>query len=338
MEIRFWMKAATESARYSLLVNGSSHKALTIIQNNGYFQVAKSSGWGWERAAQIKIGQWHQILYRIDFPRGVFDVFIDDMAKACVQNMPFREPQVLFADRIWTLGSPSAESQTLFGPISVSLFFPKEFPPESFNKSPYYLKGVGWSAHVPSPDDFARSIPLVLGTSAGEVKEAARLCMLRDQTNFYCLFQFDARDMAKRVNEVSARDGGVCVDDCFELFISPNLHQDTYYHLAGNSSGALYDSKHQAGCHDDAWECNWQSQITKDEHGWNALVTIPFADLGGGIPENALWNFNAGRRNPHTQEVLSWKIPERFGKLYFSAVSWRGSCLLSTPSCWKRNN
>ena len=318
MEIRFWMKAATESARYALLANDNSHKAVTVIQNNGFFQVAKSAGWGWERAAKIKIGQWHKILYRIDFPRGVFDVFVDDMAKAAVQNMPFRDDQTLFVNRIWTLGSESSESRTLFGPITVSLTFPKEFPPESFHTAPYYLKGVGWTAPVPGSDAFAGSVPLVLGASEGPVKEAACLSLLRDQTNLYCLFRLDVQDMAKRGNKISARDGNVWADDCFELFIRPDLRQDTYYHFAGNSSGALYDSKHQqSGTRDDAWDCRWNSKIGKDEHGWTALVTIPFSDLGCSSPEDAVWGFAAGRENPHTREVLSWTIPERFGKLYF---------------------
>lgn len=320
MEIRFWMNPVTESARYALLANDKGNKAISFIQDNGFFQVHKSPGWSWEKTAPCKIGQWHQILYRIHSQRGTFDVFVDDMEKPAVLDMPFREPQALFINRIWTLGSESAESQTLFGPITVSLTFSKEFPPESLNGSPCYLKGVGWTAPAPGPDAFVRSVPLVLGTSAGPVKEAARLSLLRDQENLYCLFRLDARNMTKRAGEVSARDGKVWVDDCFELFIRPDLRQDTYYHLAGNSSGALYDSRHQQpGSRDDVWNCRWNSRISKDEHGWTALVTVPFSDLGCSSPENAVWGFAAGRENPQTREVLSWTVPERFGKLCFPA-------------------
>jgi hypothetical protein len=122
--------------------------------------------------------------------------------------------------------------------------------------------------------------------------------------------------MAKRVNEVSARDGNVWADDCFELFIRPDLRQDTYYHLAGNSSGALYDSKHQQpGTRDDIWDCRWNSRIGKDEHGWTALVTIPFSDLGCSSPEDAIWGFAAGGKSAAGKSVLT---SQRFGKLYFS--------------------
>jgi len=320
LEILFWMKAATESARYALLADGNRHKAITVIQNDGFLQVSQGSGWNWKKIVPLKMGQWHKILYRVQCSCGAFDVFVDDMAKPIAQNMPFREPQALFIDRIWTLGSENSESKTLFGPITVSLTFPREFPPEVFNGTPYFLKGVGWTAQVPTPETFASCIPLALAASSGTVKEAARLQLLRDPTNLYCLFRLDARDMTKRAGEVRTRDGRIWTDDCFELFIRPDLRQDTYYHLAGNASGALYDSKYpQPGLRDAGWNCRWSSRISKDEHGWTALVIIPFSDLGCSSPENAVWGFAAGRENPHTREVLSWTIPERFGKLYFPA-------------------
>lgn len=318
MEIRFWMNPVTESARYALLANDRGNKAISFIQNNGFFQAHNRSVGGWDKTAPCRIGQWHKILYRINCQRGVFDVFVDDMEKPAAQNTPFRETEALFVNRIWTLGSESAESQTLFGPITVSLTFPKEFPPEALNASPCYLKGVGWTKPEPGAEAFTGTVPLELGASAGTVKEAARVSLLRDQTNLYCLFRLEGGDMTKRADEVSARDGELWTDDCFELFIRPDLRQDTYYHLAGNASGARYDSKHERpGSRDDGWNGRWNSRISKDERGWTALVTVPFSDLGCSSPENAVWGFAAGRENPHTREVLSWTVPERFGKLYF---------------------
>jgi len=321
LEICFWMKAATESARYALLANDNSHKAITVTQDSGFFQVAKSTGWGWEKSGRIKINQWHKILYRIHCQQGTFDVYVDDMAKPAAHTMPFREPQALFINRLWTLGSESSESQTLFGPITVSLTFPNEFPPEEFNEKPYFLKGVRWTANTPAPDAFAQSVPLVLGSASEKVKEAARLRLLRDQKNLYCLFRLDARDMTQRTQEVSERDGSTWADDCFELFLQPDLQQETYYHLGGNSSGTRYDAKHQRGARDKDWNGHWNSEIRKDEQGWTALVTVPFADLGGSPSDNAVWGFNAGRENPHAQEILSWTNPERFGKLCFPAAN-----------------
>ena len=321
MEIRFWMKAVTESARYAFLANDSSHKAITLIQDNGFFELAKNSGGSWEKIAKNKLNQWHKMLYRVHCQQGTYDVFVDDMEKAVAQNVPFRESQALFINGIYTLGSENAESQTLFGPVSVSLIFPKEFPPESFNGTPYYLKSVGWTTQVPAPEAFAQRVPLVLGRSAGDVKEAARLQLLRDQTNLYCLFRLDGQDMTRRVNEASERDGRTWADDCFELFFQPDLQQKTYYHLIGNSSGTRYDAKHRRGGRDKDWNGYWNCEISKDEQGWTALVTVPFTDLGGSPSDNAVWGFNAGRENPHAQEVLSWTNPERFGKLYFPAAN-----------------
>ena len=318
MEIRFWMNPVTESARYALLANDRGHKAISLIQNNGFFQVAKRTAGNWEKTAPCRIGHWHKILYRINCQRGLFDVFVNDMEKPAARNIPFRENGALFVNRIWTLGSESAESQTLFGPVTVSLTLPKEFPPEALNTSPCYLKGVGGTAPAPGATAFAGTVPLELGTSEGTVKEAARVSLLRDQTNLYCLFRLEAREMTRRTDEVRTRDGELWNDDCFELFIRPDLRQDTYFHLAGNASGTLYDSKHQQpGSRDDGWNGRWNSRISRDEGGWTALVTVPFSDLGCSSPDNAVWGFAAGRENPHTREVLSWTVPERFGKLVF---------------------
>jgi len=321
MEVRFWMKAVTESARYALLANDGNRKAITLIQNNGFFEVSKSTGWNWEKVARCSLNQWHKMLYRVHCQRGTYDVFVDDMDVAAVRDMPLRDSQALFVNGIYTLGSENAESETLLGPVTVSLTFPKEFPPESFNGPPYYLKSVGWTINASAPDAFTQSVPLSLSASTGHVKEAARLQLLRDQTNLYCLFRLDGRDMAKRNSGAGLNGGRIWTDDCFELFIQPDPTRDTYYHFAGNSSGARYGAKHQAGSRDDAWKGRWDSQIRKDKEGWTALITVPFAEFGVPAPENAVWGFDAGRENPYTRETLSWTVPERFGRLYLPALN-----------------
>ncbi len=321
MEIRFWMKAATESARYALLANGKGHKAITLIQNNGFFEIPKSAGASWEKIARNRLNGWHKMLYRVHCQQGAYDVFVDDMETPVAQMISFREPASLFIDRIWTLGSENAESRTLFGPVTVSLTFPKEFPPESFNGNPFCLKGIGETTNGPAPTAFDQQAPLVLGVATGSVKEAASLRLLRDQTNLYCLFRLDVRGAANRPPKAVKRDGRIWDDDCVELFFQPDPRRDTYYHLAANAAGSVYDSRHQTGSRDDAWNGHWSCQIRQEERGWTALVTVPFADFGGDLSEDAVWGFNAGRENPYTREVLSWTIPERFGRICFPALN-----------------
>lgn len=328
LEIDYWIKFGSTTARYALLVNGGSHKAITLVQDGGMLQVSRGMTWSWQDVAPVQLGVWHHLRYCVNQVHGTFDIFVDDMVTPAVAALPYRDPLTSTLDRIWTLGSENAESVTFLGPMTVTARSSGEFPPRLLAQRPYHVSGVPWVAAPPAAADFVRlASPIVLSAPGYDaVVEGATARLLRDTANLYVLFDFVAADMGLRRDEITARDGRVWTDDCFQLFLQPDLGQPVYYHLAGNSAGAVYDSCHRQGQRDDGWQARWTAQISRAATGWSALVTLPFAELGVAAPESdALWGCNVGRENPHSHEVLSWTAlrrfhdPGQFGRLLFAS-------------------
>lgn len=326
LDIDYWIKFGTASARYALLVNDRSHKAITVIQDDGKLQVARSLTWSWQDVAKVSLNTWHRIRYSINKVHGTYDIYVNDLQTPALAAVPYRDPATVVLDRAWILGSEGSDSVTWLGPVTVTARLSGAFPPASLMRAPYYVSAVPWVATAPALEDFRRLAPPLALTafSGAAISEAAQARVLRDAEALYVLFEFVAADMSKRSDEITARDGRVWTNDCFELFIQPDLSQEIYYHFAGNASGGIYDSCHRQGVRDDSWDAAWTAQIGKGEGQWTALVTLPFASLGVTAPSgDALWGFNPGRENPHGQDVLSWTAlrqfhdPARFGKLLF---------------------
>lgn len=328
LTVDYWIKFGTESARYAMLANDGAIKAITVIQDGGKLQVAKSMNRDWQSAGQVSIGQWHHFRYVVNSVRGDFAVYVDDMTTPRVDGISFRDTRTVSLTRLWILGSESGESTTYLGNIQVTAKPATEFPPLALGEWPYYVRGVAWAAQSPkSARDFAGVAPIELTTGVGSAIEPARAQVMRDADNLYLFFTLQAKDMAKRVDEVTQRDGRPWTNDCFEIFLQPDISEPTYFHLVGNSSGGIYDSRHSHGRRDNSWDCDWKAVVDRQASAWTALVTIPFAGVGGAPARDALWGFNLGRENPHAQDVLSWTrltnfhTPENFGKLLFMAAA-----------------
>jgi hypothetical protein len=328
LDIDYWIKFSSASARYALLANDRSHKAITLVQDGGKLQVARSLAWDWVDVASVSLHRWHRIRYRIDQAHGTYDIYVNDLTTPALAALPYRNPETVSLTRLWILGSENSDSLTHLGPVTVTAWVDEGFPPASLVQAPYFVSGVPWVAAVPTKRDFqrlARPVPFS-ASDATAIRESAQARLLRDADALYVLFEFAAGDMALRSGEVGVRDGRVWTNDCFELFVQPDLSQELYYHLAGNSSGALYDSCHRQGLRDDGWDGEWTAQVERGGEQWSALVTLPFASLGVAAPSaDAMWGLNLGRENPHSHEVLSWTglqnfhDPLRFGKAYFAS-------------------
>ncbi|MBT3375547.1 MAG: hypothetical protein HN742_02860 [Lentisphaerae bacterium] len=125
-------------------------------------------------------------------------------------------------------------------------------------------------------------------------------------------------------SDVVSRDGNVFRDDCVELFLQPPGTSGTYYHLAFNPRGTLYD----AVCRKDVFDTTWQSGAVVAVHAetdaWTAEVAIPWKALGGTPMRGDHWGFNAGRHRASNDEHSAWSPtgvgfhnPEAFGAVGF---------------------
>jgi len=328
LTIDYWIMFGTESARYAMLANDGAIKSITVIQDGGRLLVAKGLNRDWQPAGEVTLGQWHHIRYVVHCLRGEFAVYVDDMATPRLEGLSYRDTRTVSLTRLWILSSESQESTTRLGAVQVTARMATEFPPPALGEWPYYVRGVAWTAQPPATArDVAGVAPMELTTGGGAAREPARAHVLRDADNLYIVFHMQADEMALRVDEVTARDGRPWTNDCFEIFLQPDLTEPTYIHLVGNASGGLYDARHSHGDRDTSWDGHWKAVIERQANAWTALVTIPFADLGGAPARDAIWGFNLGRENPHAKDVLSWTrltnfhTPEHFGKLLFPAAS-----------------
>ncbi|MBU1856558.1 MAG: hypothetical protein KKC28_06205, partial [Verrucomicrobia bacterium] len=119
------------------------------------------------------------------------------------------------------------------------------------------------------------------------------------------------------------RDGNVFVDDCVEIFLSPDPSKG-YYHFAVNAAGTLYDSR--GG--DASWNTDWRAAAKIGNGAWTVEIAIPFKALSATpLVEGARWHFNVCREEKPESENSSlcgvqgeFHVPEKFGGLIFTGI------------------
>ena len=109
--------------------------------------------------------------------------------------------------------------------------------------------------------------------------------LLTNQTHLYIRAICAEPEMAHHKCEATQRDGAVWADDSIELFIDAQRDRGSYYQIAVNSRGAVYDacgrdaSWSPAGLRAAAWRSN---------RDWGFELVIPIVAMGYGPREVAL--------------------------------------------------
>ena len=123
----------------------------------------------------------------------------------------------------------------------------------------------------------------------------------------------------------TARDSsGIFNDDTFEMLLGPKTDYATsYWHVAFNAAGAVYD----AVVSEKAYNLQLESAAKITDSGWTLEVAVPFASLGvKDIPLGKTWRANFCRmRKPEPAEASAWNAfdrgfhePKNFGALKFA--------------------
>jgi len=131
--------------------------------------------------------------------------------------------------------------------------------------------------------------------------------------------------MTKLSKSVTEHDGRVWSDDCVELFLRPGAGGSTYYHLAVNALGTVYDAACvPGGGTDAAWQSGARTAAYLEQQAWSVEIAVPFSALGGTPASGIPWRFNLGRERQQGPEISSWAPvggsfhrPGRFGRLAF---------------------
>lgn len=145
-----------------------------------------------------------------------------------------------------------------------------------------------------------------------------------DREWLYLAFRCQEAQMAQIVAEQTRRDAEVWRDDCVEIFLRPDPQAATYYHLAINSRGTLYDARctprAQAG-----WNLPAQVAAQRGEQEWTVELACPLTALKrGGVQLGERWRVNFGREERPHGELSAWSPvgrrfhqPDKFGWLEF---------------------
>jgi hypothetical protein len=125
-------------------------------------------------------------------------------------------------------------------------------------------------------------------------------------------------------------DSNLWQDDCVEVFFDTDLDQRTFYQIAANSLGAVFDTEYSAdntrNRDHSVWNCQPRIGIRVEPTFWSLEMEISFRDLGDvQVEHGAIWGFNVARvRIGSGAEHGAWMPtyglalrPNRFGLLVF---------------------
>ena len=137
-----------------------------------------------------------------------------------------------------------------------------------------------------------------------------------DDQNLYVAFFCKADQWDKDEDLVSGRDSGIFVNDCIEIFLTPDLQKNqTYYHLAANRIGSKLDQKREGSKGDRSWDPDWQIRTSRSPSSWTAEIAIPFASMDVQKPtRNTTWGLNLCREYKPGKELGSWSCT--YGKFH----------------------
>ncbi len=121
-----------------------------------------------------------------------------------------------------------------------------------------------------------------------------------------------------------ADSGRIFRDEVVEIFIDADNDHETYYHLAVNSIGTIYDSSLGEGEVSGAdFQSGMTAAVAHEDDAWTVEVALPFAAIAVAGSDD-VWGFNIGRERhiPDHSQNTAWSAtgsrfhaPWRFGDL-----------------------
>ncbi len=118
--------------------------------------------------------------------------------------------------------------------------------------------------------------------------------------------------------------GRIFRDEVVEIFIDADNDHETYYHLAVNSIGTVYDASLGEGqVTGSDFNSGMTAAVAQEDNAWTVEVAIPFSALAVAGSDD-IWGFNIGRERhiPEHSENTAWSAtgsrfhaPWRFGDL-----------------------
>ena len=152
---------------------------------------------------------------------------------------------------------------------------------------------------------------------------ATQAFVTRDDERLYVAFKCEEPDMDKAQTAPQAKnEQEVFKLDTVEVFLTTHPGLPSYFHLASNMAGEVYD----AISFDPGWESGCQAKASRADKAWTVEMAIPLSklEMSG---EDKTWkiNFCRGRNNKGKAESFSWAHPDGFHKPeYFGTMALPG--------------
>lgn len=136
--------------------------------------------------------------------------------------------------------------------------------------------------------------------------------------------------------EQTAHDSNVFSDDVIELFLQPTPEPGTYYHLAINSRGAVYDARCQGeGQADKSWDSGAVVKSRVGDRSWTLEIALPRERFAAGeFSTKECWRINLCREEKPSGEYSCWSptggpfhTPSRFGLVAFGPAELGGGAV-----------
>jgi len=105
------------------------------------------------------------------------------------------------------------------------------------------------------------------------------------------------------------RDGRVWADNGIELFIKPKPDDLSYYHIAINAKGAIYDARcTEGGATDQAFNGDYEVKTSVLDDRWVVEIRIPYSSLGVKPSNGDQWKVGIARSRSigNASENSSW--------------------------------
>ncbi len=147
--------------------------------------------------------------------------------------------------------------------------------------------------------------------------------LLYDEKNLYIAITCLENPGYKLNSTIKKHDAKVYLDDCVDVFISPEAGF-VYFHIIANSSGVLLDAivnRKDGWVSDKKWSSQAKVFINKSQDAWTIEMAIPFTALGQTPKSGTRWNYNIGRENRESRKnflrlQVCFMIQPDSGKLY----------------------
>ncbi|NOY81407.1 MAG: hypothetical protein GXP31_10440 [Kiritimatiellaeota bacterium] len=266
----------------------------------------KATLWIWEW-----LGRWHKKAITVGTSWKRYSFTLAEPEKNVLRGgVRFNGPGVLYADAAqleegpastpWRLSDADSAPKSTRAPSAPAIPSPIRL---AVTETAPTLDG---RLDEPAWTDRTRVWPLVLpGGKAPRAKTEAFMLYAKG-TLYIGMVCHDPRADQVRAPP-RKRDEALFDDDEIEILIDTNLDRSTYFHLAVNARGSLWDA---GPGRNRTWDGEWQARTYIGKTFWSIEIALPLAALDLTALTGPRWGVNLCRHQARLGEYTSTAVPE----------------------------